>query len=292
MKKLKGLFLLVVATFSLFLLAACGNSQASSNNEKTVKIGVTGSDNRVLNAVAKKVKKEGINIKIVEFSDYNQPNTALQQGEIDLNAFQTVTFQNDWNKKHHSNIVSIGSTVIAPMALFSKKVTNVNQIKEGSKIAVPNDATNEGRALQLLESAGLIKLDKSKIPNLKDITENKLDLKISALDAAQTAKSLDDVTASVVNSGVASDAKLNPKKAIYREKITAKSKPYVNIISANAKDKNNKTYKKIVEAYQTEDIAKEIQKDYNGYETAAWNYKVLQYNSFCFNCFAIRRHFY
>lgn len=276
MKKLKGLFLLVVATFSLFLLAACGNSQASSNNEKTVKIGVTGSDNRVLNAVAKKVKKEGINIKIVEFSDYNQPNTALQQGEIDLNAFQTVTFQNDWNKKHHSNIVSIGSTVIAPMALFSKKVTNVNQIKEGSKIAVPNDATNEGRALQLLESAGLIKLDNSKIPNLKDITENKLNLKISALDAAQTAKSLDDVTASVVNSGVASDAKLNPKKAIYREKITAKSKPYVNIISANAKDKNNKTYKKIVEAYQTEDIAKEIQKDYNGYETAAWNYKVLQ----------------
>src|SRR5699024_11033266 len=143
MKKLKGLFLLVVATFSLLLLAACGKAQASSNNEKTVKMGVTGSDNRVLNAVAKKEKKEGINIKIVEFSDYNQPNTALQQGEIDLNAFQTVTFQNDWNKKHNSNIVSIGSTIIAPMALFSKKVTNVNEIKEEYKIAVPNDDNNE-----------------------------------------------------------------------------------------------------------------------------------------------------
>lgn len=276
MKKLKGLFLLVVATFSLFLLAACGNSQASGNGEKTVKIGVTDSDHRTLDAVAKKVKKEGINIKIVEFSDYNQPNTALQQGEIDLNAFQTVTFQNDWNKKHHSNIVSIGSTVIAPMSLFSKKVTSVDQIKERSKIAVPNDATNEGRALQLLESAGLIKLDNSKIPNLKDITENKLDLKISALDAAQTAKSLDEMTAAVVNSGVANDAKLNRKKAIYQEKVTAKSKPYVNIISANKKDKNNKTYKKIVKAYHSKDIAKEIKKDYNGYELPAWNYKILQ----------------
>ncbi|WCG34916.1 MetQ/NlpA family ABC transporter substrate-binding protein [Companilactobacillus farciminis] len=276
MKKLKGLFLLVVATFSLFLLAACGNSQASGNGEKTVKIGVTGSDHRTLDAVAKKVKKEGINIKIVEFTDYSQPNTALAQGEIDLNAFQTVRFQDDWNKKHKTNIVSIGSTIIAPMSLFSKKVTNVDQIKRGAKIAVPNDTTNEGRALQLLESAGLIKLNDDKIPNLQDITENKLDLKISALDAAQTAKSLDDVTAAVVNSGVANDAKLDRKSAIYQEKVTAKSKPFVNIISANKKDKDNKTYKKIVEAYQSEDIAKEIKKDYNGYELPAWNYKILQ----------------
>ncbi|MQS76742.1 MetQ/NlpA family ABC transporter substrate-binding protein [Companilactobacillus halodurans] len=273
--RIKGLVLLVVATFSLFVLAACGNTQASSNKDTTVKIGVTGSDDRVLQAVAKKVKKEGINIKIVEFSDYNQPNTALQQGEIDLNAFQTVTFQNDWNKKHHTNIVSLGSTVIAPMSLFSKKITKLSQIKEGDKIAVPNDATNEGRALQLLESAGLIKLDNKKIPNLKDITENKLNLQISALDAAQTAKSLEDVTASVVNSGVANDAKLNLNKALYREKITAKSKPYVNIISANAKDKNNKVYKKIVKAYQSKDIAKVINDEYHGFESPAWNYKVL-----------------
>lgn len=272
--KIKGIFLLVVATFSLFLLAGCG-SKASASKDTTVKIGITGSDDRVLNLVAKKVKKEGINLKIVEFSDYNQPNTALQQGEIDLNAFQTVTFQNDWNKKHHTNIVSIGSTVIAPMALYSKKITSLSQIKDGDKIAVPNDATNEGRALQLLESAGLIKLNSAKIPNVKDITENKLNLKISPLDAAQTAKSLDDVTASVVNSGVASDAKLDPNKAVYREKITAKSKPYVNIISANAKDKDKAIYKKIVKAYQSDDVAKEIKKEFKGYESPAWNYKVL-----------------
>ncbi|MFH5811709.1 MetQ/NlpA family ABC transporter substrate-binding protein [Companilactobacillus sp. FL22-1] len=273
--KFKGIFLLVVATLSFFVLAGCGNKASASDKTTTVKIGITGSDDRVLNLVAKKVKKEGINLKIVEFSDYSQPNTALAQGEIDLNAFQTITFQNDWNKKHHTNIVSIGSTVIAPMALYSKKITKVSQIKDGDKIAIPNDTTNEGRALQLLESAGLIKLDNSKIPALKDITENKHNLKISPLDAAKTAKSLDDVTASVVNSGVASDAKLDPKKAVYREKITAKSKPYVNIISANAKDKDKAAYKKIVKAYQSEDVAKEIKKEFGGYESPAWNYKVL-----------------
>ena len=273
--KLKALFLLVITTLSLFALVGCGNSQASSNKEKTVKIGITGSDDRVLNAVAKKVKKEGINIKIVEFSDYSQPNAALDQGEIDLNAFQTVIFQNDWNKKHHTNIVSIGSTVIAPMALYSKKITKVSQIKEGDKIAVANDATNEARGLALLESAGLIKLDDAKVPGLKDITENKLHLKITPLDAAQTAKSMEDVTASVVNSGVANDSKLDPKTAVYREKITAKSKPYVNIISANKKDKDNPTYKKIIKAYQSKDIAKVIEQEFHGYEKPAWNYKVL-----------------
>ncbi|WP_025086129.1 MetQ/NlpA family ABC transporter substrate-binding protein [Companilactobacillus paralimentarius] len=273
---MKAIFLLVVATFSLFLLAGCGsNSSASSTKEKTVKIGITGSDDEVLKAVAKKVKKEGINIKIVEFSDYSQPNTALDQGEIDLNAFQTVIFQNDWNKKHKTHIVSIGSTVIAPMALYSKKIKKVSQIKNGDKIAVANDATNEARGLTLLESAGLIKLDNAKVPGLKDITENKLNLKITPLDAAQTAKSMDDVTASVVNSGVANDSKLDPKTAVYREKITAKSKPYVNIISANKKDKDNPTYKKIVKAYQSKDIAKVIKNEFHGYEQPAWNYKVL-----------------
>lgn len=273
--KFKAILLLIVATFSLFALVGCGSSQASSNKEKTVKIGITGSDDKVLKAVAKKVKKEGINIKIVEFSDYSQPNAALDQGEIDLNAFQTVIFQNDWNKKHKTNIVSIGSTVIAPMALYSKKIKKVSQIKEGDKIAVANDATNEARGLTLLESSGLIKLDNAKVPGLKDITENKLNLKITPLDAAQTAKSMDDVTASVVNSGVANDSKLDPKTAVYREKITAKSKPYVNIISANKKDKNNATYKKIVKAYQSKDIAKVIKDEFHGYEKPAWNYKVL-----------------
>ncbi|APU71013.1 MetQ/NlpA family ABC transporter substrate-binding protein [Companilactobacillus crustorum] len=272
--RIKGIFLIFITTLSLFILAGCGSNQSSK--EITVRVGITGDNDPALKKVAQIVKREGINLKIVEFSDYSQPNTALAQGEIDMNDFQTFTFQSDWNKKHKTNIVSIGTTVIAPMSLFSKKITSLNQLKKGDKIAIPNDVTNEGRALQLLESAGLIKLNGAKIPNLRDITENKRGLKISSLDAGQTAKSLDDVTAACVNSGVASDAKLNPKNAVYREKITAKSKPYVNILSTNAKDKNNKNYQKIVKAYHSKEVADVIKKSFHGYESPAWTYKILQ----------------
>ncbi|KRL68298.1 MetQ/NlpA family ABC transporter substrate-binding protein [Companilactobacillus versmoldensis] len=255
------------------VLTGCGGS---SSHTKTVKIGITGSDNRVWDAVEKKVEKEGIHIKLVEFSDYSQPNTALDQGEVDINAFQTVYFMDNWNKTHHTKIVSIGQTDIAPMALYSHKIHNLSELKNGSKIAIPNDPTNEGRALQLLASAGLIKLNSAALHTVKDITSNPKHLKIAQLDAGQTARSLNDETAAVVNSGVASDAKFDPKTAIYTEKVTAKSKPYVNIISANEKDKNNPYYKKVVEAYQSEDIAKLTKKLYGNFQIPAWNYKILQ----------------
>lgn len=255
------------------VLTGCGGS---SSHTKTVKIGITGSDNRVWDAVEKKVEKEGIHIKLVEFSDYSQPNTALDQGEVDINAFQTVYFMDNWNKTHHTKIVSIGQTDIAPMALYSHKIHNLSELKNGSKIAIPNDPTNEGRALQLLASAGLIKLNSAALHTVKDITSNPKHLKIAQLDAGQTARSLNDETAAVVNSGVASDAKFDPKTAIYTEKVTAKSKPYVNIISANEKDENNPYYKKVVEAYQSEDIAKLTKKLYGNFQIPAWNYKILQ----------------
>ncbi|MQS76743.1 MetQ/NlpA family ABC transporter substrate-binding protein [Companilactobacillus halodurans] len=275
--KIKGILLMFITALSLFVLAGCGGNQSSKQSkEKVVKVGICGSNDPELEKVAKNLKKKGIKIKIVQFSDYSQPNTALANGEIDMNDFQTYTFQSDWNKKHKTNIVSIGETVVAPMSLFSKKIKNIKQLKKGDKVAIPNDVTNEGRALQLLQSAGLIELNNRKIPSLRDITKNKVGIKISSLDAGQTAKSLDDVTAACVNSGVASDAKLNPQNAVYREKITAKSKPYVNIISVNAKDKNNPTYNEISKAYRTKEIAALIKTEFHGYEKAAWTYKVLQ----------------
>ena len=179
------------------VLVGCGksgSSSSSSQKQTTVKIGVVGADNRVLQAVAKKVKKEGITIKIVQFSDYNQPNTALRDHDIDLNLFQHQYFLNNWNKTHKADLVSIGQTIIAPLAIYSKKITKISQIKKGDTIALPNDPTNEGRALQLLETAGLIKLNKKvALPTTRDVTENKLDLQLKAVDAAQTASSLPDV---------------------------------------------------------------------------------------------------
>lgn len=259
------------------VLVGCGKSSSSSSSSQkqtTVKIGVVGADNRVLQAVAKKVKKEGITIKIVQFSDYNQPNTALRDHDIDLNLFQHQYFLNNWNKTHKADLVSIGQTIIAPLAIYSKKITKISQIKKGDTIALPNDPTNEGRALQLLETAGLIKLNKKvALPTTRDVTENKLDLQLKAVDAAQTASSLPDVAASVVNSGLAHDAKLDPKKAVYTEKVDKQSQPWINVFVANKKDKNNATYKMIVKAYRTKDIADLIEKLYHGSEVPAWTQK-------------------
>ncbi|WP_179394164.1 MetQ/NlpA family ABC transporter substrate-binding protein [Lacticaseibacillus absianus] len=263
----------IVAALGL-LLTGCGQAKKGSDADKTttVKIGIVGADQDIWNAVAKKVKKDGITIKIVQFQDYNQPNTALRDGDIDLNAFQHQYFLDNWNKEQNADLISIAKTVIAPAAVYSQKISSLKQLKKGDKISIPNDATNEGRALQLLEYAGLIKLnDKVALPTPRDITENKLSLDIQALDAAQLPASLPDVACSVVNSGVAVDAKLDPKKAIYREAITKKSIPWINIIAARKADKNNATYKKIVKAYQTDDIAKLIKKQYKGTEVTAWN---------------------
>lgn len=274
----RTLITIALALPLFFLLSACGGqssasgTSSSSGAAKTVRLGIMGSDDRIWTAVGKVAKKKyNIDLKLTKFTDYNQPNQALSDGSIDLNAFQHQYFLDNWNKAHKSDIVSIGKTVLAPIRLYSNKITSVKAIKKGDEIAIPNDATNEGRALNVLVSLGLIKLNNAALPTTKDITSNKLNLKITALDAAQTARSLSDVTAAVVNDGVANDAGLNPHKALFVEKVDKKSKPYINIIAANKKDANNKTYKELVKCYQTEATKKLLQKYYKGADIAAWD---------------------
>ncbi|WP_434735157.1 MetQ/NlpA family ABC transporter substrate-binding protein [Companilactobacillus sp.] len=266
----KALLVLFIAVIGVVVLTGCGNS----HNGNTVRVGINASDAPIWEVVKKKVKKEGINLKIVEFNDYNQPNMALAQGGLEMNAYQHTYFLDAWNKAHHTNLVPIGYSIIEPLAMYSHKVTKISQIKKGAKITIPNDTSNEARALQLLQSAGLITLKNKKLPSVKDVTSNKLHLKFITLDAAQTARSLDDVTAAVVNGNVAADAKFNPKTAVYREPITKKSKPWINIIVADNKEKNNKNYKKVVKAYQSKETAKEIKKVYGGNAVTAWNLKL------------------
>ncbi|AKP68349.1 MetQ/NlpA family ABC transporter substrate-binding protein [Companilactobacillus ginsenosidimutans] len=258
---------LFVAMFGLVILAGCGNNHSGN----TVRVGINPSDDPIWEVVKKKVKKEGINLKISEFNDYNQPNMALAQGGLEMNAYQHTYFLDTWNKAHHTDLVPIGYTIIQPMAMYSHKITKVSQIKKNAKITIPNDSSNEARALQLLESAGLIKLKNKKLPSTKDVISNKLNIKFVTLDAAQTARSLDDVTAAVVNGNVAADAKFNPKNAVYREKITKQSKPWINIIVADKKQQNNKNYKKVVKAFQSKETAKEIHKIYGDNAVTAWN---------------------
>lgn len=266
MKKL--LFTIIMVALAV-LGAGCSSQSkdkaASGKESVTVKLGISGTDTRQWDYVAKKAKKEGINIEIVKFSDYVAPNTALAEGELDANAFQTVAYFDVFIKEHKLDLVPIATTVLAPMGIYSDKYKDVKDIPDGAKIAVPNDASNQGRALLLLQEAGLIKLPKDFDPNgsLDQVKENPKNIKFVPVVPAQTPRVLPDVAASVINNGVANDAGLKPlKDAIFHESETAT--PYINIIAVNKKDKNNKTLKRIAELFQEEDTAKFIEKEYDG----------------------------
>ena len=267
--KFGRIFLVFCAALAFLVVAGCGNKNA---NETTVKVGIYGSDDRVWKPLVNKLKKQGIDLKLVEFNDYNTPNKALESGELDINAFQNYHFMNDWNKANHGNIVSIGDTYIAPQRIYSNKIKSLSELKSGDKVAIPSDATNEDRGLRVLRQAGLIKLKKASLHTTKDVYDNKKNLKITPLDAAQTAHSLTDVAAAVVNNDVAQDANLKPSSAIYKEVINKESKPYVNIIATTKAKKNDKTYKKVVKAYQTKFIANKIKEVYKGSTYPAWDY--------------------
>lgn len=256
-----------------FVLAGCAGGAKESKKTETVKLGVVGANNEVWESVKEQLKKENINLEIVEFSDYTQPNAALSEKEIDLNSFQHQIFLDNYNLEHKTDLVSIGNTVSAPLGIYSDKLKDVKELKDGAEIAIPNDATNGGRALLLLQTAGLIKVDpaKKQTPTVNDITENKQKLKITELDASQTARALQDIDASVINSGMAVDAGLIPNKdAIFLEPVDETSKPYVNIIVAREADKDNAVYKKIVEAYQQDGTKKVIKETSKGASIPAW----------------------
>lgn len=256
-----------------FVLAGCSAGGAKKEKNEVVKIGVVGANNEVLESVKERLKEDGIDLQLVEFSDYTQPNAALAEKEIDLNSFQHQIFLDNYNKEHKTDLVSIGNTVSAPLGIYSSKIKEVKELKKGAEIAIPNDATNGGRALLLLQSAGLIKVDpaKKQTPTVSDVTENKLDLKITELDASQTARALQDIDASVINSGMAVDAGFVPAKdAIFLEPVDETSKPYVNIIVAREADKENKTYNKVVDVYQQEETKKVIEETSKGSSIPAW----------------------
>jgi D-methionine transport system substrate-binding protein len=262
---MKKLLLSIIIVALAIIGAGCAEKTSEGKESTTVKLGVSGTDTRIWDFVAKKAEKEGINIEIVSFSDYVAPNTALAEGEIDVNAFQTVAYFDVFIKEHNLDLVPIATTVLAPMGIYSEKYKDVKDIPDGAKIALPNDASNQGRALLLLQEAGLIELPKDFDPNgdLTQIKENPKNLEFVPMVPAQTPRALPDVAASVINNGIAGDAGLSPlEDAIFVESETAT--PYLNIIAVQAKDKDNKTYKRLAELYQSEDTAEFIEKEYKG----------------------------
>ena len=279
MKLKKILGLTALAAVATIALAACGSSNSSSKDgETTVKVGVmtlNDTEKARWDAVEENLKGKGIKLEFTQFTDYSQPNVAVKDGSVDINAFQHHNFLDNWNSKNDDALVSVADTYIAPIRLYSgtengkNKYTSIKEIPKGGTIAVPNDPTNESRALYVLQSAGLIKLDTKdgELANVSNIKENPKDLKISELDASQTPSALPSVDAVVINNTFVREAGVDFKKAIYVEKQDNNSKQWYNLIAAKKdceKSDKAKAIKEIIDAYHKDNVKKAIEESSEG----------------------------
>ena len=270
--KLKKFIAPLLVGVLAFAIAGCGtNTNQSSQTPKEIKIGATaGPHAQVAEAVAKEAKKQGIDLKVVEFSDYVTPDKALADGDIQLNAYQHVPFMENFNKQNGSKLVAIGKTILMPMGLYSNSVHSAADVPEGSIVAIPNDPTNGGRGLALLAKAGLITL-KDGVgfkATVADITSNPKNLQIQELEAAQLPRSLDDVVVAAIPMNYVQSAGLNVEKQGFF--LEPKDEPLaVMILAVREQDKDNETYKKIADIYKSDAIKQFINDTFKGTITSA-----------------------
>lgn len=269
MKKWILSILLVLGVFLTGCSSDLSSGSASDSSKKVaektkVKVGIRGSELKTWEFLKEKVEKEGIEIEIVNFTSAVDPNQVLAEGDIDINAFQHVAYLDSFNESNNTDLVPIGTTIIAPLGLYSNKYKSLDEIPNGAQIAVPNDPSNWGRALVLMQEAGLLTVvDNFDGNGGKDkVKGNPKNIEIVPVDPATTPRVMEDTAASIINNGVAVEAGLTLKDAIIHESKTAK--PYINVIAARNEDKDNQTFKKIVELYQSDETAKFIEKTYNG----------------------------
>ena len=283
---------LSAATLALSLTACGGSSSAASDNAQasdsnsgdavTVKLGVVGSIYEDLWTPAKeKLADEGIDLEFVQFSDYVTPNNALANGEIDLNAFQHRIYLQSEIDNYGYEIENIGNTFIISLNLYSDKVKSVDELKDGDTVAIPDDVTNGGRALKVLEAAGLIKLKDSAEfnPTIDDIETYNTKITIEELKANVIPSTLADVTAAVVNGNYTLDFGLKTEDAIYKDD-QLDIEEYWNLIAARSADLEDadklETYKKVVAAFQSDETEKVFNDQFGGYFIkAGWDQDLL-----------------
>ena len=245
---------------AIALLAGCAGgsgSGAAAEDKGTeanpVKIGVVGASDPYWETYKEAAEKEGIFVDIVDFGEYTQPNPALTEGEIDLNQFQHIVYLAQYNEASGEDLTPIGSTAIYPLGLYSTKVDSVKDIKKGDTIAIPNDESNQARALLVLQSAGLLELkDGGNIFSTPDdIIADKSKVTVTSLEASLTPTSLPDVTGAIINNDFINDSGLKASDAIAEDDPSdPNALPYVNIFAAKAADADNETYAKLVKIYQ------------------------------------------
>ena len=284
---MKKRILLALGLVSLLALAGCGKkaadtassesgaesktettSEGASKDLKTIVVGATPAPHaEILEAARPELKEEGYDLKIVEYNDYIQPNVALDTGELDANYFQHYPYLENFNKEHNTTLVSAGAIHYEPFGIYAGKTASLDALADGAKVSVPNDATNEARALLLLEANGLIKLKEGAGINAtkQDIVENPKNLDIQEIEAAQVARTLQDVDIAVVNGNYAIDAGLKVSDALaIEDSKSLAATTYANIIAVREGDEKSDAILALIKALESDAVRKLIENKYNG----------------------------
>ena len=278
-KNIKTGIAAILAASSLDLTGCSSKDNSDEQNITTVKVGVVGEYNDHWDTVNDILAKDNIKVELVKYSDYVAPNRALSDGDIDLNSFQHKAFLANEIETLGYELTDIGDTLIAPLALFNNKerISSVADIKDGDTIAIPSDLTNGGRALKLLEAAGLIECDPAAgyVPTKADITKYNVKIEILEAESSNLANLLPDCAGAVINGGNAFTAGLNPvNDSIFIEDVDPNTNPavaqLVNVIVCRTEDKDNPVYQKIVSAFHTDEVRRTVAEAFDNAYICAW----------------------
>lgn len=277
---MKKLLALAMALTLCLGLAACGGDTADAGTDTTddaaqtgetvtLRVGATPAPHEeILEQVVDNLAEQGITLEIVPYTDYNTPNTAVEEGEDDANYFQHITYMENFNAEHGTHLVSAGAIHYEPMGIYAGKSTSLDEIPDGAVIAVPNDATNEGRALLLLQDLGIITLseDAGLEATKNDIVENPHNIELQEMEAAMLPQTIDEVDFSIINSNYALQAGLDPTTdALASEDANSEAaQAYANVIAVKEGNENNEAIKALVAALQSDEIREFIETNYNG----------------------------
>ncbi len=258
------------------LLTGCGNNDAAGKKADTdsaqeleiIKVGASITPHaEILRSVSDELEKQGYKLEVVEYNDYIIPNTALESGELDANYIQHLPYLEDFNKENGTDIVSVADIHYEPFGIYAGKSDSLENLKEGAVIAVPNDTTNEARALLLLQDQGLIKLKENAglTATVKDIADNPKNFEIKELEAAQVPKALQDVDVAAINTNYALEANLKLSDALASEGADSlAAKTYANIIAVKEGNENTEKIKALIDTVKSEQVKKFIEDKYDG----------------------------
>lgn len=272
----KAIAVIATAGLATFALAGCSGSNAgsaassaaTSNDDNVIRVGASPTPHaEILGAISDELAEQGYTLEVVEYNDYVLPNTSLQDGEIDANYFQHITYLNDFNEENGTDLVSVAEVHFEPFGIYSEKITNLDELADGAIVAVPNDTTNEARALLLLEQEGLITLNPEAglSATVVDIVDNPKNLQIQEVEAAQLPRILPDVEIACINGNYALEAGLKVSDAIAVEADTSEAaQAYVNVLAVKAGNEDDAKTKALVDALLSPTVQEFIANTFDG----------------------------